>query len=375
MTLCTPAFSHLLSDQRLWSLSARKQLLTPRSWKTTDQCQTSPSCPKSLRKLFSDSFRTIRWPTIYSILISQLTVPVIAPRQPFSRLLDLSAAFDTIDHAILLSRFSYSFGIYDTVLVWFTSYLSDRTQTVSVNGSKFLPALLHYGVPLGSVLGPILFVLHTQPLSKIIQHHSLYHHSFSDDNQLYISTSLPQLQEIIRTSQSSISDVQAWMHNNKLQLNPNKTEVILITSKHDQKSLSLPFSVDLNGTSIHLSSSVRNLGVTLDQNLSFQHHVSRTCQIYHLELGRISPTRHYLSQDALKTLISVLSCPESINGIPYSLAVLSSSFTNFKKFRTTLQGSSVELLSRIIYLPSFTLFTDFLLNKVLNTNCFLPLNL
>ena len=151
-----------------------------------------------------------------------------------------------------------------------------------------------------------------------------------------------------------------------------KTEMILITSKPNQKSLSLPFSVDLNGTSIHLSSSV-NLGVTLDQNISFQQHVSRTCQICYFELRRISSIRHYLSQDALKTLISVLSCPESINGIPYSLAVLSSSFTNFKKFRTMLQGSSVELLSYITYLPSFT---GFLLNKELNTNCFtLPLNL
>ena len=72
----------------------------------------------------------------------------------------------------------------------------------------------------------------------------------------------------------------------------------------------------------------------------------------------------------------LLSCPELITAILHSLAVLSSSFTNLKKFRTTLQGSSVELLSLIIYLPSFTLFTGFLLNKELNTNSFsLPLNL
>ena len=166
------------------------------------------------------------------------------------------------------------------------------------------------------------------------------------------------------------------MHNNKLQLNPNKTEMILITSKHNQKSLSLPFSVDLNGPSIHLSSTVRNLGITLNQNLSFQQHVSRTCQICYFELHRINSICHYLSQDALKTLILLLSCPESITAILYSLAVLSSSFTNLKKFRTTQQDSSVKLLSLIIYLLSFTLFTGFLLNKELNTNYFsLPSNL
>ena len=139
-------------------------------------------------------------------------------------LFDLSAAFGTIDHSILLSRLSYSFGISDTVLAWFTSCLTDSTQTISVNGSKALPAPLLYGFPQGSVLGPILFVLYTQPLSKIIQHRSLYHPIFSDDNQLDISANLAQLQEIIRTSQSCISDVQAWMRNNKLQLNPDKTE-------------------------------------------------------------------------------------------------------------------------------------------------------
>ena len=76
-------------------------------------------------------------------------------------LLDLSDAFDTIDHSIFLSCLSYSFGISDTVLAWFTSYLTDRTQTISVNGSKSFPAPLHYGVPQGpsslfSTLNPFL---------------------------------------------------------------------------------------------------------------------------------------------------------------------------------------------------------------------------
>ena len=115
------------------------------------------------------------------------------------------------------------------------------------------------------------------------------------------------------------------MHNNKLQLNPDKTEMILITSKHNQKSLSLPFSVDLNGTSIHLSSTVRNLSVALSQNRSFHQRVSCTCQICYLELRRISTIHHYLSQNALKTLISafVLSridyCNSLLAGCPKQL--------------------------------------------------------
>ena len=97
-------------------------------------------------------------------------------------LLGLSAAFDTIDCSILLSRLSYSFRTSHTVLAWFISYLSDHTQTDSVNGTKSLLAPLRHGIPQGSALGPILFVLYAQPLSRIIQHHSLYHHSFPDDN-------------------------------------------------------------------------------------------------------------------------------------------------------------------------------------------------
>ena len=101
--------------------------------------------------------------------------------------------------------------------------------------------------------------------------------------------------------------------------------MILITSKGNQKSLSLPFSVDLNGTSIHLSSTVHNLSVTLDQNLSFQQHVSHTSQICYFELRRINSIRHHLSQDALKTLISafVLSiidyCNSLLAGCPKQL--------------------------------------------------------
>ena len=148
-------------------------------------------------------------------------------------------------------------------------------------------------------------------------------------------------------------------------------QLILITSKHNQKRLSLPFSVDLNGTSIHLSSSVRNLGV-----ISFQQHVSRTCQICCFELRRINSIHHYLSQDAVKTLIPafVLSRIEYCNSpLAYCPKQL---IHKVQKDQNKVQGSSVELLSLITYLPSFTRFTGFLLNKELNTNCFsLPLNL
>ena len=111
-------------------------------------------------------------------------------------LLDLSAAFDTTDHETLLSRVHHAFGISDTALSRFRSYLFDCTQAVSVNGNSSSPSVMKFGVPRGSMLGPILFALYTQPLSDSVHHHSLSHHSFSADNQLYKSGHILQLQDI-----------------------------------------------------------------------------------------------------------------------------------------------------------------------------------
>ncbi len=239
-------------------------------------------------------------------------------------LLDLSAAFDTVDHSILLNRL-HSFGISGCVLAWFGSYLSNRTQTVSINGCKSLPAPLKYGVPQGSVLGPVLFILYTQQLSSLILEHQLCHHSFSDDNQLYKSFQISQLQQAVVDTQACVSDIQSWMFHNKLQLNSDKTEIIFINSQHNQISGLFPQSVNLNGADIIPSASVRNLGVILDRNLSFQQQVSKTCQLCYFELRRISSIRRYLTEDALKTLVCafVLSridyCNSLLTGCPQNL--------------------------------------------------------
>ena len=93
-------------------------------------------------------------------------------------------------------------------LSWFQTYLFDRTQVVSVNGNSSPPSVMKFGVPQGSVLGPILFVLYTQPLLDIVHHHSMSHHSFSDDNQLYKSGHISQLLNIIQSTQCCISDLK-----------------------------------------------------------------------------------------------------------------------------------------------------------------------
>jgi retron-type reverse transcriptase len=99
----------------------------------------------------------------------------------------LSAAFDTVDHHIMLEQLKSGFGIQDQVLKWFTSYLSNRSQFISVNGGTSKRFDLKNGVPQGSCLVPLLFVLYVSKLFQILESHLPDAHAFADDNQLYVS--------------------------------------------------------------------------------------------------------------------------------------------------------------------------------------------
>ena len=213
------------------------------------------------------------------------------------------------------------------------------------------------------MLGLILFVLYTHPISEIVsyQYHSLSHHSFSDGNQLYKSGNITQLPEIIHSTQSCSSDVKAWMTNNQMQLNNDKTEMILIATKTVLNSDSVPLSINLEGSDIKFANTVRNLGVCLDPTLSFQQQISSVCRVCYLELRRISAIRHYLPEDVTKKLLCalVLSRLDYCNSLlvgcaKYFLSKLQKVQDNAAKliFRTTRSAHITPMLHSLHWLPT-----------------------
>ena len=238
-------------------------------------------------------------------------------------LLDLSAAFDTLDHQTLLQRFKHHFGIDGKPLAWITSYLSDRYQTVMINGELSKPVQLKHGVPQGSVLGPKLYVMYTKPLGNLIRRHQLDHHFYADDTQLYLafkpSDSISQLDALTRM-ESCLADIESWMTKNMLKLNSAKTEVMLFASKHNIGSLK-DITVNVGEAAVKPSSQARNLGVIFDSSMTMEQQVNSICRSCYGQLRNIGHIRRYLTNDATKSMVNglVTSRLDYCNALLYGL--------------------------------------------------------
>ena len=220
-------------------------------------------------------------------------------------LLDLSAAFDTIEHSLLLARCEQLFGIKGAALKWLKSYLEERSQRVVIKSSTSSSKDLQWGVPQGSVLGPLLFILYTSPLGALLRDHEIQYHFYADDTQLYLSAHADDIYEKIAHMERVIAVVEKWMADNMLKFNASKTEVLLI---HDRRGADVPDDITLrvSGNTIRPSSRARNIGVIFDETLSMIPHINGMSSTLHYHLRNVHRIRSFLPRAAAEQLVHAL---------------------------------------------------------------------
>ena len=259
-------------------------------------------------------------------------------------LLDLSAAFDTVDHTILLHRLKTLVNIKGTALKWFESYLENRTQYVWVHDKSSRREVVKYGVPQGSVLAPILFSLYMLPLGDIIRKHSIQFHCYADDTQLYLTFKPREINPLIKL-QDCIKDINSWMAASFLLLNQDKTEVMLLGSKRLRElhlNGSPNGSIVLNDNNLATITTARNLGVLFDCDLSFSPQVKLVCRSAYFHLRNIAKIRHFLSQKDAEKLIHAFVTSR----LDYCNSLLSGCSSTSLKSLQLVQNSAARILSR-----------------------------
>jgi hypothetical protein len=220
-------------------------------------------------------------------------------------LLDLSAAFDTVDHRILIERMATAFGVSGSALNWFRSYLFGRTQSVKVLGVTSLPVHLPFGVPQGSVQGPCLFNIYTSPVPAIAAVHGVKLKQFSDDTQGYVYFHLDSQTMALGSLSACSADIEDWFNANRVKLNFGKS--LLLYTIPPRKASAIVLSPLVVGESVLPPfDQARNLGVTFDSDLTMVPHVNGICKCAFFHLTLIGRIRKYLDTKSAKSLVHAL---------------------------------------------------------------------
>lgn len=250
--------------------------------------------------------------------------------------LDLRKAFDTVNHAILLQKLD-AYGIKGIAHGWFESYLEGRSQIAAVNGELSEPQNITTGVPQGSILGPLFFIIYVNDLPNSLKHCET--NMFADDTTIYINgKDITLVSELL---QNDLANIYEWLNTNKLSLHIGKTNSMLICNRQKQRHLQTnQLSINLEGQNLAQVDHLPYLGVELDNHLSFNPQLDKTCNKISRALGVLKRASKHLPIESRTTLYNTLVLPH----FDYACTVWSNtSMTNLTRLQR-LQNRGMRIL-------------------------------
>ena len=219
--------------------------------------------------------------------------------------LDLKKAFDTVNHEILLNKLAH-YGITDNNLLWFRNYLTNRKQIASINGNLSESLLITTGVPQGSILGPLLFILYVNDLNSCFKKSIV--NMYADDTVFYCSAS--SVASVTQNLQCDLQTVANWLQANKLSLHIGKTNCMIICNNKKKEFLDNPIlDLSLDGKNITQATDCKYLGVTLDSQMKFKIHVNDVINKMKRALGIFTRAAQFVDPSTRITLYNTLILP------------------------------------------------------------------
>ena len=255
-------------------------------------------------------------------------------------LLDLSAAFDTVDQDKLLHMLHDEIGISGTVYKWFVSFLKGRSQKVKVNDEFSDTEFLDFGVAQGSVLGPKLFNIYIRSFYENVHASAFEVEGYADDHQLFKKfVSVFQTTVLSTAINNCLRNVSIWMSLYFLKLNKSKTKILVLAPPAVMNSIHIHGTLVDEGC-IRFVNCAKNLGVWLDENLNFKTHISKVVSSCYKVLREISKIKSFLSKESLNTLVTslILSKLDYCNSLYYGIGL--NDINNLQ----SVQNSAIRLI-------------------------------
>ena len=249
--------------------------------------------------------------------------------------LDFSKAFDTVDHDILFSKLS-AYGVNGTSLDWFKSYLFQRKQFVEYNGAKSDMDVIRCGVPQGSILGPLLFLIYINDLADVSN--LLFALMFADDSNMFLTGKDPEA--LISLMNEEMIKMVDWLNLNKLSLNLKKTHFMLFSRKNDNYKVTSKLLI--NNVVISQTEKTKFLGVIIDPHLTFQKHISYMKGKIARGIGCLRKSRPFVNEKTLKTLYNAMIYPH----FTYCIEVWGNNYSKHLEPLMKLQNWAIHLITR-----------------------------